>query len=497
MSTEVKDKLVYILGQEQQAAHDWLVKFCLGKTPEYRRSLLTGYAGTGKTFTMNRIVEIVKEINPDIQFGMTTPTHKAVRVLKKHSEKKNELTFGTIHSFLALKEHLNERTGEMEFKPDFNPSRERKIDQITILIVDESSMLQDALFEYIEDELRSNSILKVIYMGDPLQIPPVRGKEEKKVNNEKGIHRDAIPFQLGQQQSRKISVLSLTEPQRQAADSPIIMYATAIREQHKRPTINFEFKDEYKSALELIPRNLDILKKIFTQYFKTPQFEADPDYFKVICWRNESTNYFNQEIRLLIHDATTLPLILVGEKMIMDAPLLKGEKILIPNNEDVVVKRVDVIDYPIPYRMKSIKTIFDQLGANSEEELEREMKTWICKVYSVTLTNADGMNFDTIVLHEDSEEMFKTIQNEMKHIAKNHSDQYARKEMWKQFYAMQRKFAWVKYNYCITAHKAQGSTYDYSLSMEWDIDQNWVNEERNRIRYVAATRARHKLFIVK
>lgn len=494
---EIKDKPVYILGQEQQAAHDWLVKFCLGKTSEYRRSLLTGYAGTGKTFTMNRIVETVKEINPDIQFGMTAPTHKAVRVLKKHSEKKEELTFGTIHSFLALKEYLNERTGEMEFKPDFNPGRERKIDQITILIVDESSMLQDALFEYIEDELRSNPILRVIYMGDPLQIPPVRSKEERKLNQDKKFHRDAIPFQPSQQQSRKIYVLSLTEPQRQAVGSPIIMYATAIRHQHTQPSIKFDFKEEYKLDLELLPRDLVALRGVFTKYFKTPEFEADPDYFKVICWRNETTDYFNKEIRLLIHNATELPRILVGEKMIMDAPLLKGEKIIIPNNEDVVVKRVSVIDYPITYKMKTVKTVFDQLASDPDADLDKELRTWTCKVYSVTLTNADGLDFETIILHENSESMFNTIQKEMERVAKGHTDQFARKEMWKQFYAMQRKFAWVKYNYCITAHKAQGSTYNYSLSMEWDIDQNWSYEEKNRIRYVAGTRARHTLFVVK
>jgi len=74
---------------------------------------------------------------------------------------------------------------------------------------------------------------------------------------------------------------------------------------------------------------------------------------------------------------------------------------------------------------------------------------------------------------------------------------FDRKEMWKQFYALEKPFANVNYNYCITAHKAQGSTYNYCISMEWDIDQNRSIPERNRIRYVAATRARNKLFVVR
>jgi ATP-dependent exoDNAse (exonuclease V) alpha subunit len=59
------------------------------------------------------------------------------------------------------------------------------------------------------------------------------------------------------------------------------------------------------------------------------------------------------------------------------------------------------------------------------------------------------------------------------------------------------KLAQVKYNYAITAHKSQGSTYENVIVIEPDIDANSKIVERNRIKYVAYTRAKSLLFIVK
>lgn len=166
----------YTLNQGQQEAFDGLRNAILRKDHlDYRQFLLNGYAGTGKTFVMNRIVEAVKDIAPYINFGMTAPTHKAVKVLKKNSELKNRLDFGTIHSFLGLKQVLIEqRDGSYieTYKPDF--SARRRIDGIRVLIIDESSMLADELFEHLQNELRSNSDLIIIYMGKqslPIQNP--------------------------------------------------------------------------------------------------------------------------------------------------------------------------------------------------------------------------------------------------------------------------------------------------------------------------------------
>ena len=67
---------------------------------------------------------------------------------------------------------------------------------------------------------------------------------------------------------------------------------------------------------------------------------------------------------------------------------------------------------------------------------------------------------------------------------------------WKQFYLRKNAYANVKYNYAITAHKAQGSTYKYVFLINSDINKNRKVIERNRIKYTACTRPSDKLFIV-
>lgn len=481
----------FTLNEGQTIVYDYLVPFCTYRLKDgFRKVLLNGYAGTGKTFLINRVIEAVRHIEPNINFGMTAPTHKAVKVLRKTSELKDLLDFGTIHSFLGLKENIDEK-GKVSYKPDYNPNKERRIDGINVLIIDESSMLADDLFEHIEAEMRSRDDLLVIYMGDEKQIPPVGKKAETGEPN-------AIPFIEARQKAHKIKVVSLTEPQRQVKESPIIMYSVAIREQHLRQKVDFDFKEEYAHALERVTpyKNLDGIRAILRQYFCTEEFEQDTDYAKVIAWRNDTVNYFNREIRLLINNAETLPRIIDNEKLIMDEPLIIKRKIIIPNNEEVRSANVGIDEQIVYYKL------FPK-NAFLADKLERETgernikKSLVVKVYTMDLLTEDGKTHHVNVIHEDSEKEFNDVRETLKTEAKRSFDKFQQKDLWIQFYKIKENFAWVKHNYALTAHKSQGSTYDYAISMEWDIEENKDIEERNRIRYVSATRARHKLYVIK
>lgn len=483
------------LNEGQTAVFRRLYHFCL-ESDKFKWITLEGIAGSGKTFVLNRVIEAVKATNPNISIGMTAPTHKAVRVLRNHSEMKNRLDFGTIHSFLGLKQKHDEKTGKVTFEPEFGSERERKIDTIQVLIVDETSMLQDDLFGYIEDEVRSGH-LKVIFMGDPLQIPPVGKKKQTGENN-------AIPFMKSRQEAHKIDLVSLTEPQRQAANSPIILYATAIRHQGKRQFPEFEFKEEYKDHLEKIaPRgNLPLLHKLFEEYFGSPEFEADPDYVKVIAWQNKTVNYFNHEIRLLLNkkymednNLDTLPSIIVGDRLVLDQPLIVGKKIIMQNNEEVRVVECEIVEEGIDYRLIREGNSFKKMSG--EDEDKQHLRTWDAKFYKVVLKDEEGKVTRTKIIHEDVFEEFKDIRERLATAAKESRESFNRKTNWQQFFRLEKMFCWVKHNYCLTAHKAQGSTYKYCFVMGWDIYMNKLDlEERNRIMYVGATRPTEKLWVI-
>lgn len=487
----------YTLNEGQQAAFDWFVPFCLGEEMPggFRRALLDGFAGTGKTFLWNRIVEEVRRQCPDINFGMTAPTHKAVKVMRKTSEIRDDVEFGTIHAYLGLKETLVEGkdgTMHMEYKPDFNPHKRRKIDGINVLAIDETSMLQDDLFNYIEDEMRSNYGLRVIYIGDSFQIPPVGKKEETGE-----VH--AIPFLEARQKSHKIHVLSLTEPQRQAKDSPIILYSQAIREQHEHQTITYDISEEDHPHLQrLRPKGqLEKLRELFRLYFSNEEFEKDPDYAKVIAYRNKTVDWANNEIRLLLNNVSEIPKIIEGEKLIMDEPIVKDSKVIIANNMDVMAVEVTVDTASLRYSLLPLNAyIRNKMMMETGETLIK--KTVELKVYSCYLIDEDGHKEMAKIIHEDSAQELEDIRKQIMACAMKATDKFERKTMWGLYYKIKDNFAWVKYNYAITGHKSQGSTYINTISFEWDIEEACRDiEERNRIRYVAATRAKNKLWVIR
>ena len=70
------------------------------------------------------------------------------------------------------------------------------------------------------------------------------------------------------------------------------------------------------------------------------------------------------------------------------------------------------------------------------------------------------------------------------------------KGWWSTYYVFMEKFAQIKYNYAITVHKAQGSTYTNAVVANYDINSNFSVIERNRIKYTAVTRPKEKLFII-
>jgi ATP-dependent exoDNAse (exonuclease V) alpha subunit len=181
--------------------------------------LLTGAAGTGKTYTLREIVEYVlmKKIRPVV----TAPTNKAVKVLKKMVDL--PVTFITIHSALGMKEVIN-NDGSLSFKSD--PKAGYPAEDFGLIIIDEASMLDDTIFdELVQLSLRGK---KILFVGDPYQVPPIN-------------HIHAKPFLKSIQAEYKIGVSILNEIIRQAQGSPIITFATYIRNDIHRQ--NFDFKN--------------------------------------------------------------------------------------------------------------------------------------------------------------------------------------------------------------------------------------------------------------
>lgn len=423
---------------------------------------LKGYAGTGKTFTVTKFIESILNVSPKSKIALTAPTNKAVKVLSKHfGLGDDKVHFATIHSLLGLKPIITD-VGEEKFEID--KTNQKKIHQMDLLVVDEVSMLNNELFHQLLEE-----DVKIIFMGDPAQIPPVHETESLPLNEE-------------EYEKYQIDSFTLKTIHRQARNHPIKELAYDLRQNIEQKKSLFHFKDQFSNKKKVKffdkgdKKDQDAIYKLLQKWFTSKKFDSDADYAKVIAWTNRSVGYYNDLIRRIIYKEDTLPFLMEGEKLIVDRPYFYDEKTLFPTNEEMDVIKVE------------------------KDRDEDGYEIYYLSVFAEDPVSKEKFKFDGIpVLHENSWEKFNKDQQELANKAKAFLKEGEKKKAattWRQFFSKRDSYCWVKHNYAITCHKSQGSTYQHVLLCEYDIIKNPKLIERNRIRYTAVTRPSEELMVI-
>lgn len=426
--------------------------------------VLKGYGGTGKTYLVKRVIEYINKHYSGSKIAVTAPTNKAVQVLKSKNEFKSwNIAYQTIHSLLGLTETIT-ADGRVIFT---DKNGNNSLSKFKFLIIDEVSMLQDEIFNMIR---KYSSTIKIILMGDPAQIPPV-GKD------------DCLPFKISL--SRKYEEgYTLTEIMRQAKGNPIVEASFAIRENltSENPVTNLRTdKDHNGHGLVWLnsETDRDELLHQLEAHFTSALFKLDPDYAKVIAWRNRSVDTVNSKIRHMIY-GPTLQKIMPGEKLLANSPIFSEDMEIIFNTSE----EFQIASYQIVNKTKSI-------GG-----MKFTGKVYECRVNKGALRISQNNNQEKIfIIHEDSEKDYADFLTKLKERAIKSKGQ--NKNAWVDYYEAVKWPANIAYNYAITAHKSQGSTYVNVFVMEDDLDMNRNIVERNRIKYTAYSRASQTLFVYK
>jgi len=465
------------LNSDQRTAFEELRDFIYDKGDD-SVYVLKGWAGTGKTYCVSFLVryalEVIHPTHNWYKIGVTGPTNKSVRVIKKTSGlRNNRVTFQTIHKLLGLTEKIT-NDGKQEFvnQGDFKP----QINSVKLLIIDEVSMLNDDLFHEV---LKYRDKIKIICMGDPAQIPPVG-------------RADCIPFREELADGYRIKTLDLKQIMRQKEGNAIIDSSVIIRKDLYSDKIAIDNKtklNEDGEGIEFLNLNLPDTRKGFSdilrQYFVTDEFKKDSEYAKIIAWRNKTVATMNGIIRKTIYgDESEKAKILIGEKLIANNPVIEDSTVILNTNDEFTVER---------YTIKTENPRFIVSDHPDAEPMEVYLKYYETEV-SYLDDDDDLVKVWISILHEDSESEFQKVANIMKlrAIQKKGKD-----KSWVIYYNFLRRYADVNYGYCITAHKSQGSTYSTTFVLDDDIDMNWNIVERNRIKYTAYTRASKKLYVLK
>jgi ATP-dependent DNA helicase PIF1 len=152
-------------------------KVAVEQTMNGENILITGPAGTGKSFTIKYIIELLRAEKKNV--GLTATTGTAAFIIGGQ----------TIHSFMGM--GIGEETLQEIFIKIKNRSNIYKtLSTLDVLIIDEVSMLDNMLFEKISDILcyvKSHCLkddellhkpfggIQIIFIGDFCQLAPVNG----------------------------------------------------------------------------------------------------------------------------------------------------------------------------------------------------------------------------------------------------------------------------------------------------------------------------------
>ncbi len=255
--------------------------------------VLSGYAGTGKTFLIDYAVREVLHLKVGTEAVFVSPTGKAAANLVRCGT-----VAGTVHSLIYIRDEENfdvDENGEIIERNELSFIKRNAIDErIRLIIVDEASMINETVLH----DLLSFGV-KCLFCGDGAQLPPVNGTCPLLVNPH----------------------YTMTEIVRQAADNPIIKVATMAREGKNIPYGN------YGDKVCVINRNA-LSKTDRKRLFLT----AD----QILCGRNKTRLSLNAEIREYkgIPQDALLPV--EGEKVICtlndwEKPLDKEGKFFLVN----------------------------------------------------------------------------------------------------------------------------------------------------------------------
>jgi len=452
--------------QGQTEAIDKMTNFLVGQDKTF---LLKGRGGTGKTTIVKMIMD--KSNIPHNSILGATISDEARGILAANLPA--SVKTRTIASALGLVPDFNSKTGELYFRErsiqeqkDFDArGKSDPIENARLIIIDEASMVGNDIYEILMRKKRPEA--KVIFMGDNAQIPPIMPD---------GTSKDSPVFNL-LEGTKNFS--ELTERMRQGEESPILPVTDVYAE-----NIESMQRGEQGKENPLVSRisNFDLNTNSGVLFSNNRQeiidgfvedFRNDPDNLKnavIIGARNEVVDNFAQLVRSELFNNPSEPFV-IGDIIRVNSPFMQGKEVLYANGFKGKVVEVTSLGIDPLLNFEKFRLLIEH-----------------------DTTNAAGQTVKTtssmVTIDPANKKDFKSVLQNLARKAKN-------KEVpWPAYYAIKESIVDLGYNYAITAHKVQGSTYKNVYILEEDIMSFPGGRlQRNRMIYTAVSRPTTKLVV--
>lgn len=266
-----------MLTKDQQEAFNSIFQFIAD--PDEHVFVLEGYAGTGKSYLVSKVLENIpkyfatqKLITPEYEemcVELTATTNKAAEALHEQTQ----YPVRTIFSLLGLRVNTDYSTGKTNIALKHGVSKVYN----SIIFIDEASYADGQLISYIFSQTEN---CKIIFIGDPAQLSMSSGS--------------APVFKQGWPTAR------LTNVVRQAEESPIIQLTTSFRN-----TVNTGIWESF------VPDGTSVIKLDKSQVnWELEKEFTRPDWHfkdsKVLAWTNKKVIAYNHLIREMVKSTPEL-----------------------------------------------------------------------------------------------------------------------------------------------------------------------------------------------
>ena len=465
--------------------------------------VLAGRGGTGKTTIVDKALDELKVDKNGVIIAL--PTHKALQVIEEATQG-SAGDYMTLASLLGLEKKWNSERGEYEFIQSVDKYAKTlknfEAQGVELIVVDEVSMVTEQqavqLVQLTKSKNEGGLGLKIIFMGDNVQLPPI--EETKSKIGLSAIFDNVMGFNnkanLG---INPDNYVKLTKRMRQGEESPILgitdILANTIEWIFQNPTL---FRNTDSGFI--LPRVPENNKHEGVHYMKgtdrygltdetldkfVEEYKKDPANVKYIHYNKES-NKRTVSIRSRIRQKLFPNVKNSGDLKAL--PFIKGERIVIGDTAVIV---------------KDNKTERSTELTNGQEVVVTE--ELIDTVVTAQTTGDYGKYFYDVPVRilqvKDDNDMEYSLVFEHPRTDEVIKRQLSEKAQWssKRRVIPEITTAEVSAAYLINSHKAQGSTYktvyaDYENIMGAIGPPQWLAKMQSL--YVATSRPSERLVLV-
>ncbi len=456
----------------QQAAAEafaaWLVA-----PQDGRPFVLSGYAGTGKTYLSRHLLALVERSG--LCWTVVAPTHKAVGVIRQQLALAGLAPTwfpSTIHRLLRLKLR---RQGDLE-RCEETEQTAGALEHLGLVLVDEASMVDSSLLE-IALRCAHPFRTRLVFVGDPAQLPPV------------GEPRSPV-FAL-----ERCAGAALTEVVRH--QGPVLQLATGLR--------NGQLPCRQPPALAPLRGPLGLVAAVpQAEWLAAAQAalrraseQDNPDHARILCYTNRALERLVPLARRAIHGAMAdqLP-VLPGEVLITRSAVMapachQGEEaaeepdMVLGSNRELVVRdvtpeRCDLAEFGVGGEAGA----GDGLPAPVIDTLQAEVEAGEARLRLRLLPPAGSAARGCL------DAVLARLRQQAREAGKRDG-----RGLWRRYFLVRDAFASLGPAAVLTVHRSQGSTFG-EVFIAGDVF--WPSDEvlRRQLVYVAVSRASQAVWLV-